>query len=216
MRQKFIEVLEDSYFGIDNFSVSFGDGEPSLLQVTFLPSRDFEFEVKRHKSGIFTLEAPGEKFLTVEEFGLAGIDPSVVRLSRWIQRIHEEVISTNPFAREISALRAELDQRMSALGQEFSYYFTRDEALVMKQKLEKFSDRLNDMAGENAELRDALEVMTKTIDDLKNATDLVNKGTWFRMSSGRLLTGLKSFAKSKEVREFALETAKKVLLEGPK
>jgi hypothetical protein len=72
------------------------------------------------------------------------------------------------------------------------------------------------MVGEHAELREALESMTKTIDDLKSATDLVNKGTWFRMSSGRLLTGLKNFAKSKEVREFALETAKKVLLEGPK
>lgn len=105
---------------------------------------------------------------------------------------------------------------MSALDQELGDYFTRDEAIVLKQQLEKFSDRLNDMAGENAELRDALDSMTKTIDDLKNVTDLVNKGTWFRMISGRLLTGLKSFAKSKEMREFALETAKKVFLEGPK
>jgi hypothetical protein len=217
IRQKFIEILEESYFGIDNFIVNFDDGELRILWVIFLPNTDFNFEVERQgANGMATIEAPGEKYLTSERFTTSGIEISAVRLRNWVKRIHEEVVSTNPFAREISALRAELDQRMSALGHELEGYFTREEACVLKEQFEKFSSRLNDMAGENAELREALESMTKTIDDLKSATDLVNKGTWFRMSSGRLLTGLKNFAKSKEVREFALETAKKVLLEGPK
>jgi hypothetical protein len=36
------------------------------------------------------------------------------------------------------------------------------------------------------------------------------------MSAGRLLSGLKSIAASKEAKELALEAAKKFLLEGPK
>lgn len=93
MRRKFIEVLEDSYFGADNFSVNFGDGDPSLLEVTFLPNTDFGFEVTHHGvATVFTLEAPGEKFLTQEQFSTNGIDFAVNRLCRWIQRVHEEVI----------------------------------------------------------------------------------------------------------------------------
>jgi hypothetical protein len=63
---------------------------------------------------------------------------------------------------------------------------------------------------------ESIAVLTKAIDDLKDAAKLVNRGTWYRMSSGRLIAGLKSLATSKEAREFALEAAKKFLLEGPK
>jgi hypothetical protein len=133
IRRNFIEILEESYFGIDNFIVNFDDGEPSLLEVIFLPNTDFDFVIERHGiNEMRTIEAPGEEYLTSQSFITSGIGTSAARLRNWVRRVHEEVVSTNPFAREISALRAELDQRMSALGHELEGYFTREEASVLK------------------------------------------------------------------------------------
>jgi hypothetical protein len=216
-RQKFIDTLERSYFGIDNFTIEFGDGQPDLVHIRFLPNLEFIFATfAQDGNQIISVEAPGLNYLIEEQFTSSGIEMCVARLQKWLDRVHEETISTNPFAREISTLRSEIDKKLSSLGQELQDFFTRAEAESLKAQLDAFGERLNSLSGENEGLQETIKEMAATIADLKSATEVVNKGTWLRMSSGRLLTGLKSFAKSKEVREFALDAAKQFLLPGPK
>jgi hypothetical protein len=217
-RQQVAEIIESSYFGYENYSVQFGEVDSDMaFHVRFISDPRFIFTVKRITAMHFeTTEVPGVKFLAADVLGFEGFDSVFGRLTRWLDRVHQEVVAANPFSREILELRAQLDKRLASLDEELSEFFTKSEAEELSARLSEFEQRLQDLAGENADLVQAVEGLKVTIADLKDATQSINRGMWFRMAGGRLLGGLKSLSKSKEAREFALEAAKKFLLEGSK
>ncbi|HQS41956.1 MAG TPA: hypothetical protein PKX42_17085 [Polaromonas sp.] len=217
-RQKIIGLLESTYFGIDNYSVEFTGTDDRIVLITFLPDPKFSFQIlaRNDSANVWCIEAPGSKFLTPETIGISSFESGVNRLIPWTERIREELIAVNPFAKEISELKAHVEERLANLGEELSGFFSREEANSLNEKLAEFSARLTDIAERNSELEEAMNVLKKTVSDLQEAASTINRGTWYRMAGGRLLTGLKVLGKSKEAREFALEAAKKFLLEGPK
>jgi hypothetical protein len=216
-RQQVAEIIESSYFGSENYSVQFGEvGSGMAFDVRFISDPRFRFTVRRNTVGHFkTLEAPGVEFLAADEESFGSFEQVFGRLISWLDRVHQEVVAANPFSREIIELRTQIDQRLASLGEELSEFFTKSEAEELSASLAEFEHRLQDLAGENADLVQAVEDLKVTIADLKGATQSINRGMWFRMAGGRLLGGLKSLSKSKEAREFALEAAKKFLLQGP-
>ncbi len=217
-RQQVLEVVENSFFGSGNYSVYFGDGTSALVfQVQFLTDTDFEFDVNLINTTNFLVhESPGVRFLAGEDFRCEGFDVVLSRLINWLDRVRQEVIAANPFSREVLELRAKFDERLAGLGEELSGFFTKDEAADLSKRLSEFEQRLRDLAGSNEELQRSVDALSKTVTDLQDTTQSLNRGTWLRMAGGRLLGGMKSIAKTKEVRELALEAAKKFLLEGPK
>jgi hypothetical protein len=214
-RQQVAEIIESSYFGSENYSVQFGEvGSNMAFHVRFISDPRFTFTVKLITFNHFkTIEAPGVEFLAADEENFDIFERVLGRLRGWLDRVHQEVVAANPFNREILELRAQIDQRLASLGEELSEFFTKSEAGELSARLAEFEQRLQDLAGENADLVQAVEGLKETIADLKDATQSINRGMWFRMAGGRLLGGLKSLSKSKEAREFALEAAKKFLLE---
>lgn len=217
-RLEVVEIVENSYFGSENFSLQFGeDSSDVAFYVRFLADPRFDFKAERLVGEHFRLiETPGEKFLAADQVDIEGFNRVLVRLNRWLDRVRQEIVAANPFSREILDLRTQLDQRLASMGEELAGFFTREEAAELAARLSQFEGRLRELSGENAELLQALESLSKTVSDLKDATQSINRGTWFRMAGGRLLGGLKTLSKNKEAREFALEAAKKFLLEGPK
>lgn len=217
-RQQVLNLIEASYFGLENYLVQFGEGTSGIaFYVRFISDPRFDFKVERVVGSHFAItEAPGERFLAADEIRTEGFDNVLSFLLRWLGRVHQEVVAANPFSREILELRAQLDQRLASLGDELGGFFTRSEAASLSDRLSHFEQQLRDMAAKNSDLLQAVEVLSKTLADLKEATQSIDRGTWFRMAGGRLLGGLKTLSKSKEAREFALEAAKKFLLEGPK
>lgn len=217
-RQQVVEIIESSYFGNENYSVQFGEvGSDMAFHVRFISDPRFNFTVERITGTHFqTTEVPGVKFLAADAVSFEGFDSVFGRLTRWLDRVHQEVVAANPFSSEILELRAQLDKRLASLGEELLEFFTKSEAKELSARLAEFEQRIQDLAGANADLVQAVEGLKEIIADLKDATQSINRGMWFRMAGGRLLGGLKSLSKSKEAREFALEAAKKFLLEGPK
>lgn len=217
-RQQVIDIVENSYFGSENYSIQFPGGDSEIaFKVDFLPDSRFKFVAERISGQIFkTTEAPGFELIEAEEERFKGFEEAFARLGGWLERVRQEVIATNPFSREIQELKAQLDEKLASLAEEASGFFTQAEAMNLIDRLSEFEGRLKDLAEQNAELEQAVVKLSKTVTDLKEATHSVNRGTWFRMAGGRLLGGLKSLTKSKEVREFALEAAKKFLLDDPK
>ena len=217
-RQQVVKVLEDSYFGIDNYSIAFPQDGKNLFRVEFIPNSLFVFAAKAPDSDGTThcWEAPAITFTKGEIF-VAKDFPSILgRLRAWSERVKEEVISANPFSRELSELKDEVDRKIAEMHEDLDGFFTKDEAEALRAKLSAFESRLSDLAEKNADLQATTESLTQTIADLQSAIGSVNRGTWFRMSASRMFTGLKAVVSSKEGREFALEAAKKLLLDGPK
>lgn len=216
-RQEILHALEQSFFGSENYSVDFPQAGLKLLHVKFIPDMRFALQISHETGGMFKVEeAPGIRFLSAEAATYRSLEHAISRIGPWTDRIREELVADNPFAREVSELRNQLESRLADLGQNLSEFFTIDEAEQLRSRLSSFEDRLNQLASENTELRASIEKLNGALTDLRDSVTSLNKGTWLRMSAGRLLSGLKAMAKSKEAREFALEAAKKVLLEGPK
>lgn len=220
-KQAVLNTLEDSYFGESNFTVDYGNGKPFWVQVTFVGNTDFKFIITDTGSSsegyqFLISEAPGRKFLIPENGYANSLDSSLMKVPFWIQRIKEEVVDSNPINRELQSVRKQLEERIELLKEGQEEFFTISEAAQLKEKLQEFSSKLDIISKTNAELKDAIQIQKTRIDELIGAADTVNKGTWLRMAGSKLLSTAKAVIGSKEGREFALETAKRVLLEGPK
>lgn len=219
-RQVVTDIIEQSFFGSSNFIVEFGDGSPIVFSVSFIPDRRFSFEFRRagkeNRVDFTSIETPGERFLTRSSYYYDDVNEAFRRLSGWIERVREELVSANPFARELVALREQLESQIAEVAGELEGFFSAAEAAAMSARLDELASKLNKLQANNEKLELDLEKLNKIIEDLSEAATVVNKSTWYRMASGRLLSGLKSLYQSREARELALEAAKKFLLEGPK
>ena len=121
-RQRILEIVEESYFGSENYLLQFGEGSSGLaFQVKFLPDTRFEFKAERLNTTLFqTTESPGERFLAADESRFEGFDHVTSKLRNWIERIKQEVFAANPFSREVLELRAQLDERLASIGEELT------------------------------------------------------------------------------------------------
>jgi vacuolar-type H+-ATPase subunit I/STV1 len=217
-RQTFVQVLEHSFFGLENFVVEFPTSGEQLMKIAFIPETRFTFQldVPEKNGEYFSWESPAIEFVKRKPFMSRSMDQVVIRLEGWSERVREEVISANPFSRELASLKQLIDQKLSEMEGQLDDFFTQEEATELASRLEAFESRLSAVESKNIDLETAVQALHKTVADLQGALNTVNRGTWLRMSAGRLLSGLKSVAMSKEGRELALEAAKKLLLDGPK
>ena len=217
-RQQLVAVLEQSYFGLDNYSVEFPLNGNQLARIAFIPDSRFMVDISPpDKGGDYIMwECPAIEYVTKKPFVAKSLSGALARVQGWTERVKEEVVSTNPFSRELVKFREEIDRRLAGMQTDLDGFFSSAEAEELAARLEALEQRLKDLSGSHAELEEAVVSLSKTVADLHSGITAVNRGTWYRMGAGRLLTGLKAFATSEEGREFALEAAKKFLLEGPK
>ena len=216
-RQQVTSVLEESYFGLANYSIQFLDADKNILIVRFLPEMRFRFIVSRPDSdGDFQVtETPGEKFTSPESHFANSLDRVLHDIESWTKRIREEVIAANPFARELSAFKDQIEKKLADLGEEIDGFFTTAEANELKARLDAFGTKLDELVAKSGDLEAVVERLRSALADLQSSVEVVDRRTWYRMSAGRLLSGLKALVTSKEARELALEAAKRLLLEGP-
>jgi methyl-accepting chemotaxis protein len=218
-KQSVYSVLDETYFGASNFDIEYGEGNPLWVRITFVGNSNFTFVVERGNLGsnfYGVSEAPGVKLLKPDLHTTQSFESAISRIPNWVQRIKEEVIDSNPISRELQEIRKQLEERIDLLADRQEEFFTQHEATELSQKLSEFAMRLDELSRSNNELSETVTSLKSKLQELSGATQEVNKGTWLRMASSKLLSATKSILGSKEAREFALEAAKKVLLEGPK
>ncbi|CAD5373986.1 conserved hypothetical protein [Rubrivivax sp. A210] len=218
-KQAVFNLLDESYFGASNFTVEYGEGSPFWVNIAFIPNQNFRFVLKRASLGSSlyeTSEAPGVKLLKADLHMATTFEDCINRVPSWVNRIKEEVIDANPINRELQAVRKQLEERIDGLAERQEEYFTNAEAAFLAEKLNEFAAKLDTVSTANADLEAVVKGLKERIDELVSASQQVNKGTWLRMAGSRLLNATKAVIGSKEGREFALEAAKRVLLEGPK
>ena len=227
IRQDIYNMLEKTYFGIDNFIVYYSEEQKQhvVFEVRFLGDSKFYFLLKKDTDEkeisfkktypLVAEETPGVNYVSTETFHCEDISDALNRLDQWTKRLYEDIIASNPLAKEVSILRQQLEEHLAGLGQEANNFFTKDEAAELEERLNAFSARLDELAAENDSLKDNLADLKQTVSDLQGAVGLLNRGTWLRMAAGRVLSGLKKMAGSKGVQELALEAARRLLPPGP-
>jgi hypothetical protein len=218
-RQEIADLLDSSYFGGANFNVVVGSSDNAYFSIWFIPNTSFSFHCMKYQSPVWPFQlacSPGTNVLQDERSNFAAIDQLLKEIVPWTERVKEEVVAANPLARDVQRFRQEVETRLNELGSELESFFTKEEAERLNEKLNSLAQKMTVLADENAAFRTSIQGMSETITHLQGALEAVNKGTWFRMATGKLTSWTKAVFASKEAREFALEAAKKLLLEGPK
>jgi len=218
-RQQIDKHLDESFFGAANFLVTQGGEEHIYFSIRFIPNAEYSFWVLKLQHFINKFQivySPGPNILKDERKDLETMEKCIAEISSWVNRVKEEVVAASPLAREVEKFREEMEARLNSINERMDGYFSEQEADEFRSKLEVALERLRQLAETNVDLRQTVEELSRTVEHLKGAVDQVNKGTWYRMAAGKLVSFAKSVFATKEARELALDVAKKVLLEGTK
>ena len=216
-KQKFFELLDRTYFTSSNYSLVFSDDEGSLATITFVPRPEFQFKLKKNYGAVFTSEeSPGLHFLPPEEFRHEGMAKVFSAFQEWTDRLYEEYKHSNPLLDEFQALKDMLESKFQEHEGNLELHFSSDELATLRARLDEFDSRLSTLTGRTEEMDQQLAAAHEEIERLKADAANVPRGIWQRIASNKVVSIIKSVATSKEGKEFALEAAKKFLIEGPK
>ena len=215
-KRKVYAALEKSHFTASSFAVNFNEEETKFLMIVFLPNRSFSFAAERNYTGLSTIEAPGQHIVTDETSKQASLDDCLKAITPWIARILEDYRSQNPLIDEFETLRKTLGEQIEKHIADESAHFSPDEVIEIRKKLDDLSSKLAEVTEKTAEQEKQLRDAQAELKTLKSDLDVFPKGVWYRMAGSKVLTIIKRAATSKEGRDFALEAAKKFLLDGPK
>jgi len=217
-RKQIFERLEESHFTGSNFSIKFGDGSvEKLLEISFIPRPEYEFVLDHSEPDQWvTTECPGSRFLKPETFLKKNFHEFLSGIDRWVDRILEEYKHQNPLLDEFLDFRESIEKQLADHATDANSHFSRSEGEELIQKLDTLSERLAKLA-ESAEIsEEKISSLLKEVETLKSDASYLPKGIWYRKAGSKLLGFIKGAATSKEGREFLLDAAKQVFLEGPK
>jgi len=215
-KRKVIAVLEKSYFSLSSFTVLFDENDREFLQITFLPRKTFRFVISGYGTTFSTSEAPGMHVLTGETLKREDLDTALKAIAPWINRILEDYRTQNPIVDEFETSRKSLNEKLEQHLNDDDSHFSAEEASAIRVKLDELSAKLAEVCEKNAEYEKNLRDAKAEIQSIKADLELFPKGVWYRMAGGKDLSVIKKVVTSKEGRDFALEAAKKLLLEAPK
>ncbi len=215
-KKRIFAALDKSHFTSSAYSVEFSDDTTSFLTITFLPNKGFIFVANDTYSGITSSEAPGQHKLTSETFKHTSIEECLKAITPWTVRILEDYRVHNPIIDEFETLRKTLGEQIEKHITDEAAHFSAEETTAIRAKLDELSNKLSEVSQKTAEQEKQLREAQQEIKSLKQDLEVFPKGVWYRMAGSKVLGIIKKAATSKEVRDFALEAAKKFLLEGPK
>lgn len=215
-KRKILAALEKSHFTASAYSVEYDHDATAFLTITFLPNKSFVFVASESYAGISSSEAPGQHKITGESFKHASLDECLKSIAPWAARILEDYRANNPIIDEFESLRRSLSEQIEKHITDESAHFSPEEVVAIRAKLDELSTKLSEVTEKTAEQEKQLRDAQQELKALKQDAEVFPKGVWYRMAGSRVLNIIRRAATSKEGREFALEAAKKILLEGPK
>lgn len=215
-KRKITDLLNKSHFTASAFSVTYEEESQDFLIISFIPNKVFKFTAEKTYSNFSTTEAPGLHIVTEETFKREALDDCLKAISPWISRILEDYRTHNPLVDEFETLRKTISEQIEQHIGDEAAHFSGEEMESIRTKLDDLSAKLAEVTEKTFEQEKQLRDAQAEIKNLKADLEVFPKGVWYRMAGSKVLNILKKAATSKEGREFALEAAKKFLIEGPK
>lgn len=220
-KREFFELLDQTYFTSSNYNLAFadnnmfswGDVTYNLGIIKFLPDPEFQFKFGQYGQKFKTEESPGHSLLTPEKIFYDDLSEVMEALRNWTDRLYEEYKHGNPLLDEFEALKESLESKFQEHETDLNLHFSAEELISLRAKLEEFDKRLSTLTDQTAEMNQKLSAAHEEIEHLKANAANIPRGIWYRMASNKMVSIFKGVAKSKEGKEFALEAAKKFLLE---
>ena len=219
-KKKILDALEKTYFTASSFSVQFHEGEAPFLVIGFVGDKRFKFSISEppgyNTVGYITEEAPGVHIETGEKYKHENLSAALKAITSWVERIHEDYRSKNPIVDELESFRQMLADQIEHHVHDRDAHFSAEEANELRQKLDELGARLQQLAEKNDANERRLDEARQELEKIKADVAIFPKGVWYRVAGSKVLGIVKKVAGTAEGRQFALEAAKKLFLEGPK
>lgn len=219
-KKKIQEALEKTYFTASSFSVRYEEGGDPFVVIIFIPEKQFTFSISEpsgyNSSGYVTDEAPGLHIETGEQYKRENLANALKAIVPWAERILEDYRSKNPVIDEFEAFRKSLSEQIEAHVLDKDAHFTEEEARSLRARLDELSTKLHEVWERSEATDQKLKEAQQEIERIKNDVAIFPKGVWYRIAGGKIIDAVKKVVGTPEGRQFALEAAKKFLLDGPK
>lgn len=219
-KKKIAEALDKTYFTGSSFSLLFKENSDPFVVIKFIPEERFSFSIGEpsgyNSSGYISEEAPGLHIETGERYKHDNLASALKAIGPWTERILEDYRSRNPVIDEFEAFRKTLSEQVEAHIQDKESHFTDEEAQALREKLDELSAKLHEVWEKSETTEQKLKEAEQEIERIKNDIAIFPKGVWYRVAGSKIVGAVKKVMGSAETRQFALEAAKKFLLEGPK
>lgn len=215
-----IDALEKTYFTSSSFSVNFSNNANPFVTITFIPHNKFQFSIGRpggyNATGFISTEAPGTHIETGEVYKQDNLTNAFKAIGPWADRILEDFRAKNPIIDEFEDFRKKFSAQMDEHIKDKDAHFSADEAKTMRDRLDELSAKLHELWERAEATENRIKEAEQTIERLKEDINIFPKGVWYRIAGNKILGAVQKVMGTTEGRQFALETAKKFLLEGPK
>lgn len=153
-----------------------------------IPSQETHKEGKDPYYSFSGSVIPGPLSYT-EQFSFQGQDGVFSKISKWLDSVWEE-LSIDPRIRTIEEQQEQIDEIFEKFDSLNDDFFTKDEALEIKKKLDELEEILKSQLTQNSEDKKKLEEeITKLhtdIDTLKQTIGSFNKKGWLKNFTGKV------------------------------
>jgi hypothetical protein len=189
-KKKIFNLLESSRFSSFNFEVDF-DKEDYVAKITYVINPSFYIIlIKRahsYNKKYTALEAPGENFLEEESYELENFKDVFERIPKWIERIYQDYIDSQPIFDEINEIRNSFEEKFKQYENK-QEYFNLAEIDEMKSKLDSLVSEIEKLNKLNNQNEIELGSLKQEIVKIKEDLSKLPKGVWFRMAGQKIIT----------------------------
>lgn len=212
IKARIYKALDRSYFTVHDFEVRFPDSEETLVEITFIPKRDFHYVIRRFNGGFQVISSPGE-LLSVEFKEVSLFDHCVDYIPRWCQRILADLRTDFPLYDDLEHLYSILEEQINEHINDQEEHFAPEERAAIWAKLDSLLEKFEELERQNVITAKDLENIKKEMDNMREDLNSFSRGVWYRTAGNRVLSIISRFAKTKHGRSL-LSAPVKGLLPG--
>jgi|GEM_PF-3012389 len=219
----------NNLFSREDFGLRYSDGSQYLVFIKFIAHPQYSLTIQERYTNLLatvsvlggdkgkrffqTIECPGD-FKNQESNSFQNINDCIYRISDWVRNLHEDLIlrevkPENDLDDFTENLRKQLDENTIENPDD---HFSFNESESLKLKLNELNERVIELEKRYKLTKEDIAPLESAIKSSKDNVDNYPKRVWYRTSGNKILSALNKIAKTKEVRDFLLEAAKKFFL----
>lgn len=205
-------VVETTYFGSDNYQITFPENGTVLVKIVFLAQPSYYFlinETYNNDGRVQTNEIPGE-FKISDEYKELTINTAIERITKWANRVRQELTSTGVRSSEANDVFNQIDEYVKTLDNP-SENFTKHEVEQIRSQLSDLQSKFEELLEKSTITEAELKRLKIQISSAENDLKVFNKDIWYKTSMRKIIGTTKAILTSKEGKEVALGIVKKML-----
>jgi chromosome condensin MukBEF ATPase and DNA-binding subunit MukB len=175
------QAVGSTYFGSDNYEVTFPDNGYPLAKIVFIARPSYVFSIHddyNNEERVRTNESPGELKIS-DEYCELTIRVAIERIDKWARRIRQELSSTGVRKTEADDVFNQIDEYVKSLD-------APDEGFA-KTEIDQLQSQLSEL---QSKFEDLLEQSIITESELKNLKEQISGAEKDNFQQGNLVQNI--------------------------